>query len=83
MVPPLLSSNLCSLRGNEERLAFSVIWKLDENAEIVDVDFCKSIICSKVWPGSVPRELLNSSPAPHLFLFFDPPSAFLTRAGGV
>lgn len=28
MVPELLSSNLCSLRGEEERYAMSVIWEL-------------------------------------------------------
>lgn len=47
MVPELLSSNLCSLRGNEERLAFSCIWEITENAEIVSTHFCKSVIRSK------------------------------------
>lgn len=47
MVPELLSSNLCSLRGGEERFAFSVIWKLTKEAEIVDVKFHKSVICSR------------------------------------
>jgi exosome complex exonuclease DIS3/RRP44 len=43
----LLSSNLCSLRGGEERLAFSCIWELTEEAQIVNVRFCKSIILSR------------------------------------
>ncbi|XP_012533030.1 exosome complex exonuclease RRP44 [Monomorium pharaonis] len=47
MVPELLSSNLCSLRGKEERFAFSCIWKIDPNANIIDTRFCKSIICSR------------------------------------
>ena len=47
MVPILLSSNLCSLRGGEERLAFSVVWTLNENAEIQSTKFFKSIIKSK------------------------------------
>ncbi|CAD5118185.1 DgyrCDS6913 [Dimorphilus gyrociliatus] len=47
MVPELLSSNICSLRGGEERFAFSVIWELDENAKVVNVKFTKSIIKSK------------------------------------
>jgi hypothetical protein len=34
MVPDLLSSNLCSLRGGEERLAFSVIWELTDKAQV-------------------------------------------------
>lgn len=47
MLPALLGTNLCSLRSNVERLAFSCVWELNENAEIVNVDFCKSIIKSK------------------------------------
>lgn len=47
MVPGLLSSNLCSLRGNEERFAFSCIWEMDNDARILNVRFNKSIICSK------------------------------------
>ena len=48
MVPELLSSNLCSLRGGEERLAFSCIWELDTGAEVVSTSFCKSIIKSRM-----------------------------------
>lgn len=47
MVPELLSSNLCSLRGKEERFAFSCIWEIDPNANIISTRFCKSIICSR------------------------------------
>ncbi|XP_069698692.1 exosome complex exonuclease RRP44 [Periplaneta americana] len=47
MVPELLSSNLCSLLGNEERFAFSCIWELTPEAEIVSTRFHKSIICSR------------------------------------
>lgn len=47
MVPELLSSNLCSLRGDEERFAFSCIWEIDENANILTTKFHKSIIKSK------------------------------------
>ena len=48
MVPEVLSSNLCSLMEGEERLAFSVIWKIDpETAEIVDTAFTKSVIQSR------------------------------------
>ncbi|KAI5707300.1 hypothetical protein M8J75_016503 [Diaphorina citri] len=47
MVPGLLSGNLCSLRGNEERLAFSVIWELTQDARIVNTHFCKSVIRSR------------------------------------
>ncbi|KAI8575331.1 hypothetical protein K450DRAFT_262255 [Umbelopsis ramanniana AG] len=47
MLPSLLGTNLCSLRSNVERLAFSCIWEMNENAEIVNVDFTKSVIKSK------------------------------------
>ncbi|KAG4065176.1 hypothetical protein HA402_007573 [Bradysia odoriphaga] len=47
MVPELLSSNLCSLRGNEVRFAFSCIWEVDEEANILNTKFHKSIIESK------------------------------------
>jgi len=48
MVPELLSSNLCSLRGGEDRFAFSCIWELTPQAEIVSTEFTKSIIRSRV-----------------------------------
>ncbi|MCI4393822.1 hypothetical protein PGIGA_G00161900 [Pangasianodon gigas] len=47
MVPELLSSNLCSLRSNVERLAFSCIWEMNHNAEIINTRFIKSVINSK------------------------------------
>ncbi|BGP19161.1 hypothetical protein JCM10213_006493 [Rhodosporidiobolus nylandii] len=47
MLPHLLGTNLCSLRSHVERLAFSVIWELDNDANIVDVRFTKSVIASK------------------------------------
>ncbi|GAA5988843.1 hypothetical protein JCM10908_006194 [Rhodotorula pacifica] len=47
MLPSLLGTNLCSLRPYVERLAFSVIWELDDEANIVDVRFTKSVIASK------------------------------------
>ncbi|XP_050293944.1 exosome complex exonuclease RRP44 [Anthonomus grandis grandis] len=47
MVPELLSSNLCSLRGGEERFAFSCIWEMDLEANILSTRFHKSIIKSR------------------------------------
>lgn len=47
MLPKLLTETLCSLKGGEERLAFSVIWELNSNAEVVNVDFRKTVIRSK------------------------------------
>ena len=47
MVPELLSSNLCSLRGGVERFAFSCVWEMTPKAEIVHTKFHKSIIRSR------------------------------------
>uniref|UniRef100_A0A7N6FLL4 Protein DIS3 homolog n=1 Tax=Anabas testudineus TaxID=64144 RepID=A0A7N6FLL4_ANATE len=47
MVPELLSSNLCSLRSNVDRLAFSCIWEMNHEAEILKTQFTKSVINSK------------------------------------
>ncbi|KAF9529933.1 hypothetical protein CPB83DRAFT_925381 [Crepidotus variabilis] len=47
MLPALLGTNLCSLRPFVERLAFSAIWELSPEADIVNVRFTKSVIASK------------------------------------
>jgi len=48
MIPELLSSDLCSLIANRDRLAFSAIWKIRKSdAAILQVEFAKSIINSK------------------------------------
>lgn len=46
MLPGLLTTQLCSLRSHEDHLAFTVLWEMDENANIVDVSFFKSVIHS-------------------------------------
>lgn len=47
MLPPLLGTNLCSLHCNVDRLAFSVIWEITPDAEIVNTKYTKSIIRSR------------------------------------
>lgn len=47
MLPMLLGTDLCSLKPYVERFAFSVIWEVDENADIVDARFTKSVIKSR------------------------------------
>ncbi|ROT80486.1 putative exosome complex exonuclease RRP44 [Penaeus vannamei] len=47
MVPDLLSSNLCSLRGNVDRFAFSVLWEITPKAEVLSSRFRKTIIQSR------------------------------------
>lgn len=47
MLPMLLGTDLCSLKPNIERYAFSTIWELTPDAEIVKADFTKSVIYSR------------------------------------
>ncbi|MCS6820202.1 MAG: ribonuclease R, partial [Chitinophagales bacterium] len=47
MLPEHLSNIVCSLRPNEDKLAFSVIFIFDKKKEIKDVTIAKTVICSK------------------------------------
>lgn len=44
MIPNYLSSNLCSLIENEDRLVFTVLFYFDKNYKISEVKFQKSLI---------------------------------------
>lgn len=44
MLPPLLCEELCSLNPDTDRLAFSVIWKLDAYGKQLSIWFGKTII---------------------------------------
>lgn len=46
MLPERLSNFLCSLRPNEDKLCFSTVFKIDENAKISDIWLGKTIINS-------------------------------------
>eukprot|EP00921_Rhytidocystis_pertsovi_P014655 GHVQ01023629.1.p1 GENE.GHVQ01023629.1~~GHVQ01023629.1.p1 ORF type:complete len:708 (+),score=95.68 GHVQ01023629.1:517-2640(+) len=46
MLPGLLTTDLCSLVGGSERLAFSVLWEMTPNAEVVSKSFHKTVIKS-------------------------------------
>lgn len=46
MLPEKLSNGVCSLRPHEEKLTFSVVFKMDDNAELLDVWFGKTVIFS-------------------------------------
>ena len=47
MLPMLLGTDLCSLKPYVERYAFSVLWEIDADANIVDTKFTKSVIGSR------------------------------------
>jgi ribonuclease R len=46
MLPERLSNNICSLRQHEEKLCFSAVFELDDNANVFDEWFGKTIIYS-------------------------------------
>ena len=46
MLPEVLSNDLCSLRPHEDRLAFSAVFELDENAGIIGEWYGQTIIHS-------------------------------------
>lgn len=48
MLPTALSNDACSLNAGEEKRAFSALITLDKTGEIIDYQFRKSIIVSKV-----------------------------------
>ncbi|KAI3642028.1 hypothetical protein MP228_011583 [Amoeboaphelidium protococcarum] len=50
MLPSVLCEDLCSLNPHVERLTFSVMWTMSQDAQIVDTWFGKSIIksCAKL-----------------------------------
>lgn len=47
MLPEILSNELCSLNPDEEKLAFSVIFEVDKNVNLISKTFSKSLIQSK------------------------------------
>ena len=60
MLPPALSEELCSLLPGQERLAFSVIFTMNEDGKVLKKWFGKTIIKS-----------VSSSPPPNIILTID------------
>lgn len=46
MLPEHLSNGICSLRPDEEKLTFSCIFEMDDNAKILKSDICRTVIKS-------------------------------------
>jgi len=46
MLPEVLSNNLCSLNPNEDKLAFSAVFVLDKNANVIEKWFGETVINS-------------------------------------
>ena len=48
MLPEVLSNNICSLKPNVDRLAYSIIFEMDESANMVNYIIRKTVIHSNV-----------------------------------
>ena len=48
MLPEVLSNNICSLKPNVDRLAYSVLFEMDEKANLIDYSIRKTVIHSDV-----------------------------------
>ena len=48
MLPEILSNNICSLKPNVDRLAYSVLFEMDEKASLVDYKIAKTVIHSDI-----------------------------------
>jgi len=46
MLPEHLSNGICSLRPNEDKLTYSVIFRMNDNAEVKHYEIAKTVICS-------------------------------------
>jgi len=46
MLPEKLSNNICSLQANKDKLCFSAVFEMDENAKVINEWFGKTIINS-------------------------------------
>jgi ribonuclease R len=67
MLPEVLSNDLCSLRPNEDRLAFSAVFELNAQAEIVNAWYGQTIIHSdKRFSYEEAQEVLDKNDGPFL-----------------
>lgn len=65
MIPDLLSTNLCSLVKNEDRFAFSCIWEMDREANVINTRYCKSVIFSRASLTYDEAQLKIDDPSQH------------------
>ncbi|KAG0261287.1 hypothetical protein DFQ27_003074 [Actinomortierella ambigua] len=74
MLPNVLCEDLCSLRANVDRLTFSVFWKMNDQAEILDTRFTKSIIrsCTQLSYDDAQRVITSGNLDPKVEVFGQP-----------
>ncbi|PIO53086.1 hypothetical protein TELCIR_25595, partial [Teladorsagia circumcincta] len=51
MLPRVLTEDMCSLIPGKDRLALSVMWKMDKNGTIVEEWFGRTIVRSRIHLG--------------------------------
>ena len=67
MLPEVLSNDLCSLRPNEDRLAFSAVFEITPDATVVDEWYGQTIIHSdKRFSYEEAQEILNNQSGDYL-----------------
>ena len=67
MLPEVLSNDLCSLRPNEDRLAFSAVFELDANANVLNQWYGQTVIHSdKRFSYEDAQEILNNQSGEYL-----------------
>ena len=67
MLPHAISGGIASLKPDEDRLAFSAVFKLDKEARVLERHFTKSVIrSSKRFTYEEAQEVLDSQKGPYL-----------------
>lgn len=67
MLPEVLSNDLCSLRPNEDRLAFSAIFEINSDANVVSAWYGQTVIHSdKRFSYEEAQEVIEKQNGPHL-----------------
>ncbi len=67
MLPHALSGNVCSLVANEDRLAFSALFKMNANGVVLERTFTKSVINSnKRFSYEEAQKVLDTQDGPYL-----------------
>jgi ribonuclease R len=67
MLPFELSGNVCSLKQDEDRLAFSAVFRMNKNGAVLERTFTKSVIRSnKRFSYEEAQEVLNKQQGPFL-----------------
>lgn len=67
MLPEVLSNDLCSLRPNEDRLAFSAIFEINSDASVVSAWYGQTVIHSdKRFSYEEAQEVIDKQNGPHL-----------------